>query len=319
MIDAGQVIGGWGLDDIEDQTGRVVLITGANSGVGLYTSIGVARAGAHVVMACRDEARSAPALQKVVEAGGSAELRQLDLADLDSVASFGTDLAKDHDKIDVLINNAGVMGGPRRDTAQGYELQMGTNHLGHFALTSRIWSLIVRGESPRVISLSSLAARQGSLNPAITAQTLTDPTPYVAFATYANTKQATLLFSQELARRTVVADVNVESIGVHPGVSASNLFNRQLEERRLGFAVPVVDTLGKVVLQSSRSGALPTIRAATDQGIPNGSFVGPRGLGQFRGAPIVIPLYRQGRDQKTAMKLWELSEDLTDTKLLANY
>ncbi len=306
----------WTVSKIADLTGQVFVVTGANSGVGFETSKVLVEHGGHVVMACRDVCRSQQAYATVVACGngtgtGTAELLALDLADLDSVAMFAQELATRHPRVNGLINNAGVMGGPRKSTTQGFELQMGTNHLGHFALTAQIWPLLQSTDQPRIVSLSSLAARHGMLTPSMTESQLIDPQPYSAFPVYSNNKQAALLFSQELHRRATAAGVGIVSVAAHPGISSTNLFNRQLRDRKLGALVPIATAAGRVVFQSPRAAAQPSLRAATDVTVPSGAFVGPGALGQTRGAPVVLPLYPTGADPATAARLWELSELIT--------
>lgn len=307
-------MGSWTEDSISDLSGKRAIITGANSGIGYYTALALASHGADVILACRDLERSKKPYQEIREvAKGTVVLRALNLADLDSVAEFAEGVRKDFSSLDLLVNNAGIMGGPQRTTAQGFELQMGTNHLGHFALTSQLWPLLQAAPDARVVSLSSLAARDGRLSPAMTRETLVAPEPYNAYPVYCNTKQATLLFSQELHRRAQAAGSTVSSVASHPGVSSTGLFNRQLRERHLGVLVPVVGTLGRITLPSPRSSANPSIRAATDPEVVSGDFVGPSMLGQIRGKPEVIKLYRSGRDPETAALLWTLSEQITST------
>lgn len=299
---------------IGDLSGRNMVITGANSGVGFEATRELVRHGAHVVMACRNLTTAAQAQAAVAADGGpgSTEIVELDLSDLESVARCAQALLKVGTPIDTLVNNAGVMGGSERFTAQGFEMQMGTNHLGHFALTAQLWPLIVAGGNPRVLSLSSIAARNGSLTAAMTRETLVAPSPYKEMAVYSNTKQADLLFSQELSRRARAAGLNVSSIGVHPGVSATNLVKTQLQGRRLGVLAPVASGFGKVIFQSAKGGARPTVMAATDPDVVSGDFVGSSQFGQVRGAPKVLSLYPQGGDEATAIKLWELSEQIVE-------
>jgi len=308
----------WNVESIGDQTGKTAVVTGANSGVGLHTAAALVANGANVIMACRDLKRSADALGQVRSAGpGTAELAELDLADLDSVRAFAERFAQDFDQLDILINNAGIMGGPRRDSAQGLELQMGNNHFGHFALPAQLWPQLAAAPRARVVALSSLAARGGSLDAEMTAKLLVDPDPYKEMSVYSNTKQANLLFSQELHRRSAASGAAVASIAAHPGVSATNLTSNQLKGRKISFLTPVVDGLAKVFLQGSAAGATPAIRAATDETVASGSFVGPDALGQSRGAPEVISVYKTGRDAATAAELWSLSQEITDTTLLS--
>ncbi len=309
-------MGSWTEESIGSLRGKRAVVTGANSGIGYYTAKVLAAHGADVVMACRDQQRSQQSFEEIREtATGSVELRALNLADLDSVTSFAEGLTLDFASIDLLVNNAGIMGGPRRSTAQGFELQMGTNHLGHFALTAQLWPLLAAAPSARVVSLSSLAARDGRLSTAMSRETLVDPQPYKAFTVYSNTKQATLLFSQELHRRIEAAGSSagssVASVAAHPGVSSTNLFNRQLRERHLGALVPLVGGIGRLTMSSPRASANSSIRAATDPGVTSGDFVGPGALGQTRGKPEIIKVFPSGRDPETAARLWELSEEIT--------
>lgn len=304
---------GWKRSEVPDLSGRVIVVTGANSGLGLHSAKTFVAHGAHVVMACRDKTRAAAALAQVCAAGsGSAEVMVLNLADLTSVAEFAQELAGAYPAVDALVNNAGVMGGPRQSTAQGFELQMGTNYIGHFVLTAQVWPLLLAAKAPRVISLSSLAARNGILNADMDAQLLIDPQPYSAMTVYSNTKQATLLFSQELCRRAGAAAADVASIAVHPGVSATNLFTRPMQDAHLGALAPAINGLGRVLLQSPAASAQSEIRAVTDPTIKAGDFVGPNTMGQSRGAPEVLGLYRTGADRATAARLWTLTQTITD-------
>ncbi len=298
--------------DIPDLSRQVFVVTGANSGVGYWTARAIVDHGGHVVMACRDVRRSADALANAQKSGpGTAELMQLDLADLVSVAQFATDLVAKFSNVNGLVNNAGVMGGKRRSTAQGFELQMGTNHLGHFALTAQLWPSLAVTAGARVVSLSSLAARGGFLNPEMDENLLIDPRPYSAFPVYSNTKQATLLFSQELHRRTIDVGSNVTSLAAHPGISSTNLFNRQLREWKLNVLTPVATAAGRTAFHSPRAAAQPSLRALTDTAIPGGAFVGPGALGQYRGAPTEVPVYSTATNPATAERLWDLSEQIT--------
>lgn len=300
----------WNTHSMPDLTGRVVVITGGNSGIGLEAARQFVRAGAEVVLACRDQAKGEQARNAIGGRAGQARVTPLDLADLDSVASAAKRLADEHQKIDVLVANAAIMGGRRLDTAQGHERQMGTNHLGHFALVAQLWSSVLAAAG-RVVVVSSIASRGGRLTAGITERDLADPVPYVPQKIYANTKQANLLFAQELHRRTTAVGQPVRVIACHPGVSWTNLFPRQLADEGRGWLVPVARILGPVVLQSGAAGALPTLRASVDPEIPGGAFVGPSLLGQTRGAPKVVDVFPQGRDVATAQRLWQLSESLT--------
>ena len=268
--------------------GRTVVITGGNSGIGLEAAKALRDQGADVVLGCRDVTRSQQ------QAPGFT-VRELDLADLDSVAAF----ADGTDRVDALVCNAGVMGGPLLMTAQGIERQMGTNHFGHAALVTRLFPKL-----SRIVIISSIAARGGSLGPGMTVDDLTCPPAYAPQKVYANTKQANLLFAQELHRRV---GSRVPTVAAHPGVSWTNLFLRQLKDDGRGYLVPPMRLLGPVVLQSAKAGAAPTLRALE---APSGSFVGPKGLNQSRGRPQLLDVYRTAADPAAAARLWQLTEDV---------
>jgi NAD(P)-dependent dehydrogenase (short-subunit alcohol dehydrogenase family) len=276
---------------------RRVIITGGNSGIGLATARALTADGADVVIACRDLARARAA------APGFA-VRELDLTDLDSVRAF----AEGTDHVDALVCNAGVMGGHMLFTKQGFERQMGTNHLGHAALVARLFPLLEKA-SGRVVMVSSIAARGGKLGPDMTVEDLINPAGYHAEHVYRNTKQANLLFAQELHRR--VGD-RVASVSAHPGVSWSNLFIRQLQESGRGWLAPPVRLLGPLVMQSATGGARATLRALEE---PSGSFVGPKRFNQVRGPAELLDVYTTGSDPVTAARLWELTEQILELPL----
>jgi NAD(P)-dependent dehydrogenase (short-subunit alcohol dehydrogenase family) len=296
----------WNVQNVGDLSGQTFVITGANSGVGLEAAKLLAPAGANIVMACRDLERAATARNAVAAgATGNVTTAALDLADLDTVEPFVAGLPE---QIDVLICNAGVMGGKHAVTKQGYERQMGTNHLGHAALVAAAWPRITR----RVVMLSSIAARGGKLSASTTAGDLVDPSPYVSQQVYSNTKQANLLFAQELARRSTNG---VRVVACHPGVSATELFMRQLVDDGRGWLVPLARPLMKIGFQSAVAGALPTVRAAVDPDVASGTFVGPRHLNQMRGAPEMLDVYPGGADVGAAATLWSLTEEILSLTL----
>ena len=296
----------WSERDIGDVRGQTVVITGANSGVGLEAARMLAAAGADVVMACRDAGRASAARDRVAStATGTVTTATLDLADLSTVTPFVDGLPA---QVDVLVCNAGVMGGKHAVTAQGFERQMGTNHLGHAALVAAAWPRITR----RVVVVSSIAARGGKLSADTTAGDLVDPTPYVSQQVYSNTKQANLLFAQELARR---AGDTLRVVACHPGVSATELFSRQLVDDGHAWLAPLARPALKVAVQSAAAGALPTVRAAVDDGVATGSFVGPRHLKQMRGAPELLDVYPGGADRAAAAALWSATEQVLEVEL----
>ena len=300
----------WDPRQLAQQNGRTFVITGANSGIGLAAARDLVSRGACVVLAVRDVDKG----ERVRAQLGtrSTSVVELDLADLDQVATCVKTLLE-HDALSGLVCNAGVMGGPHRLSAQGLELQMATNHLGHAALVAGLWPLL-HASAARVVLVSSIAARQGRLSAQTTREQLVEPTPYRSQLVYADSKQANLLFAQELHRRAGQAGSPVSAVAVHPGVSATNLFTRQLEQRGLGVLAPLATAAMKVGLQSASAGALPTLRAL-DHSTPSGAFVGPTGFGQVRGAPELLDVPSTGKDPATATRLWELTEQLLDTPL----
>jgi NAD(P)-dependent dehydrogenase (short-subunit alcohol dehydrogenase family) len=304
----------WDARQLGTQTGRTFVVTGANSGVGLETARELVRRGGHVVLAVRDTDRGEQARAAVTgTTRGAASVVQLDLADLDSVGEAAKRIADTHPGVHALVANAGVMGGPFGTTAQGFERQMGTNHLGHAALVTSLWPQLVSAAG-RVVLVTSVAARGGRLSPTTSLHDLSAPSPYLQHAVYANSKQANLLFAQELHRRAVRAGAAVSAVAAHPGLSSSNLFPRQLQERGLGVLAPAAELVMKVALQSSAAGALPTLRAL-DPSTPSGAMVAPARFGQSRGRPELVEVFATGRDEATAQRLWELTEELLGAPL----
>jgi NAD(P)-dependent dehydrogenase (short-subunit alcohol dehydrogenase family) len=299
---------GWDADRIPDQTGRVALVTGANSGLGLITARELARKGALVVLACRNLGKGETSLAEVDSAasGPRAQLAELDLASLDSVHAFAELAATRHDAIDLLVNNAGVMAPPRRTTADGFELQFGTNHLGHFALTNLLLPRMEGREDARVVTLSSNAHKLGR----IAFDNLNGERRYFRWNAYNQAKLANLLFALELDRRLRAAGSTVKSIAAHPGYAATNLQSA---------AAPLVDRLvmkvGNALLaQSDEMGALPTLYAATEPGLEGGTYVGPDGIAERAGHPRIVRPSRAARDERTARRLWDVSSELTGVR-----
>jgi NAD(P)-dependent dehydrogenase (short-subunit alcohol dehydrogenase family) len=302
----------WHPRQLAQQTGRTFVITGANSGIGREAARDLVSRGAHVVLAVRDVARGEQARADFTGPGTSSVL-ELDLADLDSVDAFAKRVADAHEGVHALVCNAGVMGGPLGLTAQGFERQMGTNHLGHAALVAGLWPQL-HSAGGRVVLVSSIRARTGRLSATTTRDQLVAPSPYIGQVVYANTKQANLLFAQELHRRAGKAGSPVSAVACHPGVSDTELFLRQLRENRLGLLAPVAKQVMRVTLQSAEAGAWPTLRAL-DHSTPSGAFVGPASLGQVRGRPELLEVYSSGRDPQVAARLWALTEEVLDRPL----
>jgi len=292
----------WSAADIPDQAGRRAIVTGANSGIGLVAARELARHGAAVVLACRNQAKGEAALAEVRAAApeGDVTLATLDLADLASVRAFA---AAQTAPLDLLVNNAGLMAPPRRTTKDGFELQLGTNHLGHFALTGLLLDRLRAGDAPRVVTLSSGAHRMGK----IAFDNLQGERRYFRWNAYGQSKLANLLFMRELDRRARAAGLPITSVAAHPGYSATNL--QTASPPAVDRAVMAV--LNRVVAQDADHGALPTLYAATVAGLPGGSYVGPDGRGELRGAPALVSMSGRASDPETARKLWEVSEELT--------
>jgi len=302
----------WHPRQLAQQTGRTFVITGANSGIGREAARDLVARGATVVLAVRNPERGAAAAATMT-GPGRAVVHELDLADLDSVDLFAKTVTDTFEGLSALVCNAGVMGGPLAFTAQGFERQMGTNHLGHAKLVAGLWPLL-HGAGGRVVMVSSIAARAGRLTATTTRDDLVAPSPYSGSAVYSSTKQANLLFAQELHRRAGRAGSPVSAVACHPGVSDTELFVRQLKERGLGVLAPVAKGVMKLALQSASAGALPTLRAL-DHSTPSGAFVGPAALGQVRGRPELLDVYSSAQDPAVAARLWELTEQVLETAL----
>jgi NAD(P)-dependent dehydrogenase (short-subunit alcohol dehydrogenase family) len=297
---------GWDADRIPDQAGRIAIVTGANSGLGLVTARELARKGALVVLACRnlDKGRAALAEVEGAASGPDPKLEELDLASLSSVRSFAERFKASNDHLDLLINNAGVMASPRRYTADGFELHFGTNHLGHFALTGLLLPLMEGREDARVVTLSSNAHKTVRH---IAFDNLNGDRRYFRWNAYGQSKLANLLFALELDRRLGAKGSTVKSLAAHPGYAATNLQSA---------AAPLFDRLvmkvgNAVVAQNDEMGALPVLYAATEPGLEGGTYVGPDGIGEQRGHPKIVKPNRAARDEETARRLWDVSAELT--------
>jgi NAD(P)-dependent dehydrogenase (short-subunit alcohol dehydrogenase family) len=294
----------WHPRQLGQQTGRTFVVTGANSGIGLAAARELVGRGAHVVLAVRDTAKGEEAAARLA-GPGSTSVVALDLSDLDQVADCAQTLLDRHDNLSAAICNAGVMGGPCLLSAQGFERQMATNHLGHAALVAALWPLL-HASAARVVLVSSTEARGGQLSPQTTREQLLSPAPYDARQVYRNTKQANLLFAQELHRRCAKAGSPVSAVAAHPGASATNLFARQLEQSGRDRLALVSKVVTAVLLQSAAAGALATLRGL-DPSTPSGAFVGPARFGQHRGPPELLEIYPSAKDPATAARLWELT------------
>jgi len=298
----------WSSEQIPDQHGRTAVVTGANSGLGLVTARELARHGAEVVLACRNMDKGAQAMRQIEAAapGARLQLDELDLSSLASVQAFAERFRSEHDGLDLLINNAGVMAPPRKQTADGFELQLGTNLLGPFALSGRLIDLMGARSDARVVTLSSNAHKFGRID----FDDLQSERHYTRWGAYGQSKLADLMFALELDRRLRASGSTIKSIAAHPGYAATNLQSA---------AAPALDRLvmrfsNLLMAQSAENGALPTLYAATAPGLEGGSYVGPDGIGEFRGHPHPVSPNRAARDEQAAARLWEVSEELTGVR-----
>ncbi|QKW06363.1 SDR family NAD(P)-dependent oxidoreductase [Streptomyces sp. NA04227] len=302
---------GWTVHDIPDQSGRTAVVTGANGGLGLTTARELARRGARVVLACRSEERGLAARDEIraVAPAAEVEFRPLDLGSLESVRDFVTGFARDHQRLDLLVNNAGVMALPHTLTKDGFETQFGVNHLGHFALTGELMPLLLDTPGARVISVSSGLHALSNIDIA----DLNSERGYRRWIAYGRSKTANLLFIHELARRLSAAGTDVIAAAAHPGYAATNLQSagprmegRKGMERASEFA-------NRLVAQSAEDGALPLLFAATAPGVTPDSFTGPRFL-MWRGAPARSWRAPWTLNDAAGERLWEASEQLTGVR-----
>jgi NAD(P)-dependent dehydrogenase (short-subunit alcohol dehydrogenase family) len=299
----------WTAGDIPDQGGRLAVVTGANSGLGLVAARELVTAGADVVVACRNTKKGKAALDDIHSAAPEAkvELAALDLADLSSVRAFAERFKSEHDGLDLLINNAGVMApSPRRTTADGFELQFGTNHLGHFALTGLLIGTMEGREDARVVTVSSGGHRMGQMD----FGDLQFERGYKRWRAYGRSKLANLLFAFELDRRLRAAGSTIRSLAAHPGYAATNL--QSAAPPMLDRAIMVVTN--RLLAQSAEMGALPILYAATYPDLEGGTYVGPDGIAEQRGHPKPVGSSRAAGDEEVASRLWEVSEQLTGVR-----
>ncbi len=292
-------------EHVGDQSGRLFMITGANSGLGLETAKVLSSAGADVVLACRSESKANAAVEEIRRHGarGALHVEALDLQDLASVAACAARVRDTHAKLDVLINNAGVMVPPLGRTRDGFETQIGTNHLGHFALTGHLLPLLQSSPAARVVTLSSIMHRLGKIR----FEDLNFDRGYIAWLAYGQSKLANLLFSFELQRRLTRAGSDLLSLAAHPGYASTNLQAHDFMSR----------ALNPIAAQSAAMGALPTLYAAVSSDVVPGGYYGPRSMGGMRGYPGPASASRRARDEAVAARLWKASESLTGVSFLS--
>ncbi len=299
----------WTADELPDLDGRTALVTGANSGIGLVAASELAGAGAHVMLGCRDPEKAARAAGEIAAAHPAAEVEvlELDLGDLTRIEAAAAEVLRRGEPLDLLINNAGVMAPPRIETADGFELQLGTNHLGHFALTGRLLPTLLAADGARVVNVSSGAHRMGSID----FDDLNWERRYSRWPAYGRSKLANLLFTFELDRRLRASGAAAISVACHPGYAATNLQTTQgggLVGRAQTLAMKLTNLL---IAQSDATGALPTLYAAAAADVEGGDYIGPDGIGEARGHPTKVGCSEEARDAGDARRLWEASVELT--------
>lgn len=299
----------WNVEDMPDQSGKVVIVTGANSGLGYESSLALGRKGAKVIMACRNTSKGEAARDALLEEAPEAdlELMTLDLSSLDSVQAFAEAYQANHEQLDLLINNAGVMAPPYQTTADGFEMQIGTNHLGHFALTGRLLDLLLKTSGSRVVNVTSAAQYFGNIN----FKDLQSEKSYSRYKAYGQSKLANVLFTLELQRRLEAAGQETISVMAHPGYSNTNLQGTAAEGSQSPVEGFFYSKLGSGVAQPSAQGALPQLYAATMPTVKGGDHYGPDGFMELRGYPKRLPPAKSGRNPETAERLWIVSEQLT--------
>jgi len=292
----------WTTANIPDQTGRTAVITGANTGLGYETAAALAAKGASVVLAVRNLDKGKEAARRIERAtpGAQVQLRELDLSSLDSIRAAADELRSNHESIDLLINNAGVMFTPKSTTKDGFELQFGTNHLGHFALTNLLLDRVLAAPGSRIVTVSSQGHRFAR---GIRFDDLQWERSYGRVGAYGQAKLANLLFTYELQRRLI--GTNTIAVAAHPGGSRTEL------TRNLPPLVAAVTRLAEPLFQSAEMGALPTLRAATDPGVLGGQYYGPDGFGEQRGYPKIVASSEASHDVDAQKRLWTVSEQLT--------
>lgn len=297
----------WTVSDIPSQRGRTAVVAGTG-GLGFHDALALARAGANVIIAGRNPSKGAAAVNQIRQSVPTANVTfgTLDLASLDSIEAFSESLRSSRDSLDLLINNAAVMTPPKRQvTSDGFELQFGTNYLGHFALTAKLLPLLRKGNEPRVVSLSSVAARSGTIN----FDDLQAQRSYRPMRVYGQSKLACLMFALELQRRSDAAGWGIQSIAAHPGISRTDL----LPNGAGAWSAPgMVRRYMWFLFQPASQGALPTLFAATSPQAQGGAYYGPDKLGEMRGYPTVARVPPQALDTSVAARLWIESEALTE-------
>jgi len=302
----------WTADDLPDLSGKTVVVTGGNSGIGFEAAKEFARKHAQVVLACRslDKARNAAALIVAAAPGANVDVMELDLSNLSSVRKFAGAFREQHRNLHVLCNNAGVMALPHRTTADGFEMQFGTNHLGHFALTGLLLDTLLATDGARVVTVSSGAHRFGRIR----FDDLQWQRSYRKWFAYGQSKLGNLLFMFELQRRIEKAGAKLMSVACHPGYAATNLQSAGARMEGSSFKESVTDLGNRLFSQSAAMGALPTLYAAAAPEVRGGDYIGPDGMAELWGYPKKVPSSAAAHDAAAASRLWDVSEQLTKVK-----
>jgi NAD(P)-dependent dehydrogenase (short-subunit alcohol dehydrogenase family) len=302
----------WRVEDVPDQVGKTFVITGANSGIGWEAALVLARKGGEVILACRSAERGQKALEalKAAHPPARASLMTLDLASLASIRAFADAFRAQHGRLDALLNNAGLMAIPSAKTADGFEMQLGTNHLGHFALTGLLFGRLVESAPARVVNVSSTAHRIGKIR----FDDLMSETRYDKWAAYGQSKLANLLFTFELQRRVEKKFGKrppVIAVACHPGYAATELQGKGATLGGSRFEAFLMRLGNGIVAQTAAMGATPTLRATTDPIVRGGEYFGPSGFMELAGPPVPVECMPAARDTEVAKKLWEKSVELT--------
>jgi len=303
----------WTVNDIPDLSGKTAIVTGANSGIGFEAAKEFARKGAEVILACRSMEKGERAVSAIHAEIPNAKLKPmvLNLDSLASVRHFVDEFKVAYSRLDVLLNNAGIMMVPYGKTEDGFERQLGVNHLGHFALTGLLFDVLLKTQQARVVNVSSNAHRFGELD--FDDLMFDDEEAYTPMKAYGNSKLANLLFTYEMQRRLDSKKSDVIAVAAHPGIAVTNLVNHLAPHPLL---IKLVMRLSWWMLQSAAMGALPSIRAAVDPDVVGGQYFGPDGKKEQKGYPVVVPSNEASHNEADARKLWEVSEKLTSVSYL---
>jgi NAD(P)-dependent dehydrogenase (short-subunit alcohol dehydrogenase family) len=298
----------WTTTNIPDLTGKVIIVTGGNSGLGYESVKAFAEKGAEVILTSRSMEKGEAAKTKIGKAKGKIEVMELDLMDFASIKGFAENFKKKYNRLDVLLNNAGIMTTPYFLTKDGLEAQNGTNHFGHFALTGQLFDLIKNTPKSRIVNVSSMAHKQGKMD--FDNLLFENGKGYSPMKSYGRSKLMNLLFTYELQRKIKAAGIDSIAVAAHPGVSNTNLF-QYLDKN---FIFRLIKPLMSPFIQEQEMGALPEIRAAADPNVKGGEYYGPNGFNEMKGFPALVQSNKASHQLENAKKLWEVSEKLTGIK-----